>query len=391
MTIDTGLTTTLVYGVAFILFLGFSWIPARWIGLPAPTGRNVNLDGLRGLAALGVFFHHFALTYRYHQTGRWELTPSHLFNISGQGAVIIFFMITGYLFWGKISRAEGKPDWRSLYLSRLFRLAPLYWLVVVYVVAVALLSTTGSPLNWGDVGNQVLSWVLFQQQDIHGFHNTWMSIAGVNWTLIYEWTFYFLLPLLAALYLLARRTPWLVVLLLGAGFVITLQGFNLFSLTSSGSFLYFILGGLTYSLGQNPHLKGLLKASSHPAAVLVPATALAVLLVFFPEAYGIPQAGLMFLVFAPVAWGCSLGGLLKLKPVRLLGEISYSVYLLQGVVLYLAFTVLWPDFFTRARSVGVVSASLLASGVVLILLSTVTFRFLESPFIRLGKKIAEAK
>ena len=391
MTIDTGLTATLVYGVAFILFVGFSWVPARWIGLPAPTGRNVNLDGLRGLAALGVFFHHFALTYRYRQTGRWELTPSHLFNISGQGAVIIFFMITGYLFWGKISRAEGKPDWRSLYLSRLFRLAPLYWLVVVYVVAVALFSTAGAPINWGEVGNQVLSWVLFQQQDIHGFHNTWMSIAGVNWTLIYEWTFYFLLPLLAALYLLARRSRWVTALLVAAGLFVTLQGFNLFTLTSSGSFLYFILGGLTYSWGQNPRLKGLIKAASHPAAVAIPVVALTVLLVFYPEAYGLPQALLMFLVFAPIAWGCSLGGLLKIRPIRLLGEISYSVYLLQGVVLYLAFTVLWPTFFTRPRSVEVVFTSLLASGVVLILLSTLTFRFIEAPFIRWGKRVAEAK
>ncbi|NNM54491.1 MAG: acyltransferase [Spirochaetales bacterium] len=391
MTIDTGLTATLVYGVAFILFVGFSWVPARWIGLPAPTGRNVNLDGLRGLAALGVFFHHFALTYRYHQTGRWELTPSHLFNISGQGSVIIFFMITGYLFWGKISRAEGRPDWRSLYLSRLFRLAPLYWVVVVYVVAVALLSTAGAPINWGELSNQVLSWVLFQQQDIHGFHNTWMSIAGVNWTLIYEWTFYFLLPLLAALYMVARRSRWVTGLLLVAGLFVTIQGFNLFTLTSSGSFLYFILGGLTYSWGQNPRLKGLVKAASHPAAVAVPVIALTLLLVFYHEAYGLPQALLMFLVFAPIAWGCSLGGLLKIRPIRLLGEISYSVYLLQGVVLYLAFTVLWPTFFVRPRSVEVVFASLLASGMVLILLSTLTFRFIEAPFIRWGKKVAEAK
>ena len=391
MTIDTGLTATLVYVVAFILFVGFSWVPARWIGLPAPTGRNVNLDGLRGLAALGVFFHHFALTYRYHQTGRWELTPSHLYNISGQGAVIIFFMITGYLFWGKISRAEGRPDWRSLYLSRLFRLAPLYWLVVVYVVAVALLSTAGAPINWGGLGNQVLSWVLFQQQDIHGFHNTWMSIAGVNWTLIYEWTFYFLLPVLAALYLVARRSPWVTVLLLAVGLIVTIQGFNLFTLTSSGSFLYFILGGLTYSWGQNPRLKGLIKAASHPAAAAVPVVALTILLVFYPEAYGLPQALLMFLVFAPIAWGCSLGGLLKIRPIRLLGEISYSVYLLQGVVLYVAFTILWPTFFARPRSVGVVFTALFVSGVVLILLSTLTFRLVEAPFIRWGKRVAEAK
>ena len=42
-------------------------------------------------------------------------------------------------------------------------------------------------------------WILFRGGDLEGFP-TGIIIAGVNWTLTYEWAFYLLLPLLHAIF-----------------------------------------------------------------------------------------------------------------------------------------------------------------------------------------------
>src|ERR1700761_4154599 len=85
------------------------------------------LDGLRALAALSVFVSHAGLYSHYLATGRWELVAP-VFTVLGQGGVALFFMITGFLFWGRLLRAHGRPDWRILYIGRVFRIGPLYLL-----------------------------------------------------------------------------------------------------------------------------------------------------------------------------------------------------------------------------------------------------------------------
>jgi hypothetical protein len=41
------------------------------------------VDELRGYLALGVFFHHFVITYYYKLTGRWVAPPSYFFQSFG--------------------------------------------------------------------------------------------------------------------------------------------------------------------------------------------------------------------------------------------------------------------------------------------------------------------
>lgn len=68
---------------------------------PNPRGdRLSNLDGLRGFLAFGVFFHHSAIYHQYFQDGQWVLPPSCFYTLIGPACVALFFMITGYLFWG---------------------------------------------------------------------------------------------------------------------------------------------------------------------------------------------------------------------------------------------------------------------------------------------------
>jgi hypothetical protein len=59
----------------------------------------------------------------------------------GQVGVSIFFMITGFLFWGRVLRSRGGLDARALYVSRLRRLVPMYTVsVALSLLAVAALT-----------------------------------------------------------------------------------------------------------------------------------------------------------------------------------------------------------------------------------------------------------
>jgi hypothetical protein len=120
---------------------------AAWLVLRAPVfrvadeplqrdRRTATLDGLRGFLALSVFAHHLVITHRYIETGIWGLPPSALYTMLGQAGVMLFFMITGFLFWGKLLDAKGRPDWTALYLGRVFRIGPMYLLAVGLMLAI---------------------------------------------------------------------------------------------------------------------------------------------------------------------------------------------------------------------------------------------------------------
>ena len=111
--------------------------------------RTETLDGLRGFLALSVFVHHFVITHRYLQSGIWDYPPSAFYTLLGQVGFGGFFMITGFLFWGKLLDARGRPDWWTLYLGRVFRIGPMYVVVVVLMLFVGSWNAARYPIILG--------------------------------------------------------------------------------------------------------------------------------------------------------------------------------------------------------------------------------------------------
>ena len=174
---------------------------------PGRRQRISVLDGLRGFLALGVFFHHAAIYHRYALDGVWALPPSAVFTLFGQVGVSMFFMITGYLFWSRMIVERGRPDWIGLYISRIFRIGPLY-LVAVGMMLAAVFVLTGFRLNEPAVrlGENLLRWGLLglvRGGEFNGFASPGRLLADVTWTLRYEWWFYLSLVVTA----LATRNP----------------------------------------------------------------------------------------------------------------------------------------------------------------------------------------
>ena len=261
----------------------------------AGPGRFESIDGLRGFLAIGVFFTHVIATYGYYAHGRYS-TFSPVHAVMGQVGVSIFFMITGFLFWRRALRAKGGLDARTLYLSRIRRLVPMY-LVSVALALLVVAVMSGLQLREPLVPflKELRTWLSFgfmNASDLNGVKDAHI-INAVYWTLAYEWSFYLALPLLA---LFARG--WAFVALAAA---------TLFFGIQAPITLNFLAGALAAMAVERGLLNGrLARAWLAP----VPLAAIAMVLLAFDEAYHPAAIGLLFVAFLFVVDGNSLFGLL---------------------------------------------------------------------------------
>jgi len=82
--------------------------------------------------------------------------------------------------------------------------------------------------------------------------------------------------------------------------------------------------------------------------------------------------------------GNSIFGILSLRASVLLGEISYSIYLLHGVVLYFIFTY-WSPTEISNLTLSEYALFLPIVSLVVVAVSTITFLIIERPAIKAGK------
>jgi len=345
------------------------------------------VDGLRGLLALGVVFHHYVLSYMFHVYGSWQPDHSRVYAVAGPAGVQMFFMVTGFLFWHKMLVERGQVHWRKLYISRIFRIVPLYWFVVVVmacIVAVESAATLKVPLT--RLSGQLANWLfLYGYPRLNGFAETNRIVGKVTWTLRYEWLFYLALPLQALLLRLSFRHRWVLwaaaVVAVGlAKLHLELPGVG----TRSDFLFHFTAGAAVAIANQSDQWRAWAGTLWAAAAVTVATGALFTL---FPTGYGAAQSLLMLVIFAPIALGNSLWGLLSMRPLKVLGEISYSIYLIHGIVLYVLFTWLFPTFLSGETSRGILAAGLSGTTALVVLTSVITHLLVEKPGMTLGRAI----
>lgn len=303
-------------------------------GAPDALGRYASIDGLRGYLAFFVFVHHGALWFFYARSGKWENQPSHLYTYFGQGSVALFFMITGLLFFTKLMDGRTKPvDWTRLFVSRVLRLAPLYFvvmglmfLIVGYLSGWQLRQPLGELLK--GVGHWLSFTVLGVLPDLNGVKRTASIVAGVTWSLAFEWLFYCALPVMGLLF--RNRVPLPYVLLSAASVAVAIKyGFSRIHALA-------FVGGLAAAYASR--VPAWRAWAARPVAGVGALALMAVAVVFFEEARGVPQVLLMSAAFAIVAGGNTLFGALARPVSRVLGEMAYSIYLLHGMVLFTVFT-----------------------------------------------------
>jgi peptidoglycan/LPS O-acetylase OafA/YrhL len=343
----------------------------------AETGkRELALDGLRGMAALMVATHHAALSRSWLVTGRWGEAQSPVLQLFAPAGVILFFMLTGYLFWGKARAGNGKMNAWKLWRGRLYRIAPLYLFSLLLVLVVAAIQTGGHWLaleNWKPL-LRLLALGALSWHNI-GPVNPGDYNAGVVWTLWYEWMFYLVLPFIAWL-ALGRR-------IFGAALMVyALTFFSLWFNLNLQPGLFFILGMLCPALLEDQKLRSQLNRPI-AAGLALSATLLLCWLgrgYLFTKVPSISLAGALFPLFLVAAAGNNFFGFLTHPAIRCLGAMSFSLYLLHGIMFQFVFRIL--------KSAGAADLPeldcwliIVATAVATTLLCAATYRWIEFPFL----------
>lgn len=331
--------------------------------------RLTPLDGLRGILCFAVMCHHAALTFGYIDSGKWELTPSNFYNVLGSSAVTFFFCITAFLFWSRVVAKDGAlPPWPFL-RGRVCRLVPLYLFSSVLALVIA-----RHEIHWLSFGALrgvlKLGYLGLRPWGVVGGFDTSIVDSGVTWSLQYEWGFYLALPALA---MLAggnnSRRLWF---LLAAVWV-----------TGPDRALAFFPGILAVYMARIPSIVGMCRTIWVSTGIILVASLYPLL---FTDSYGLGSLVAITLIFVPIACGNTVFGLLTLRGLRLMGIVSYSVYLLHGTVLYLAQPLLAHAKQSVGHVVDTYWACVFGLACITLVVSVLTYRWVEWPFMMIDKR-----
>ena len=329
-------TSVLPAILSVLVALGTAAALGRRIGVAPLADRFATIDGLRGYLAFLVFVHHACIWHFYARTGDWSLPPSALYTHFGQASVVLFFMITAFLFFNKLLEGRTRSvDWLRLFVSRVFRLVPLYAVMMgLLLLIVAWLSDFTLRATPSELFANVSRWLLFTvsgSPDLNRVEGTMLIVAGVTWSLPYEWLFYLSLPLIA----IGMRTPvsWHYVAL----GVIGAMGMMAFWKPHSIYLLAFGGGILASVAAKSSRIRTIAGGALGTGVVIA---SLVTLVTAFPDSKGHAQVLLLALVFVPIACGNGLFGLLTHRHSRALGEMAYGLYLLHGILLFVVLRLL---------------------------------------------------
>lgn len=157
------------------------------------------LQGLRGIAVLGVVF--------YHCHPRFERTFLYKASLWGWAGVNLFFVLSGFLITSILLESRNQPHYfRNFYARRALRIWPVYVLVLVvcYLNAPWFI---GLPVFEAFRTAPWWAYILFLQ---NLFHIALPPAIGPTWSLAIEEQYYFLwAPVVRIL-----RAPWMLAALL---------------------------------------------------------------------------------------------------------------------------------------------------------------------------------
>ena len=424
---------TEAFGQTYAIWPFFASMAVLWLlaarlplqpAVPQTKARRQTIDGLRGVLALCVVFHHAAIYHVINLTGVVDFTPSAFYNALGPFGVSVFFMITGYLFWARMIATVGRPDWLALYIGRIFRIGPLF---LALCLAVLLLSLARANFHVlvpaGEMLQSGLSWLtlgLLKPGVFNGDHTIGDAPSGVTWTLHYEWLFYLSLPVLAlagrsrrrylagmpaallamlgCIALLGGWADWPLQAVLILLFLIGMGCASLEAALDHCDFGFFIQNHKNdrqnnelelddVSIQHHQALGGsrLLARIPDWVASIVVIALVGVVFLGFANLYAPEPELLLGGAFFLVVRGCSVFGLL-LSPASLnFGAISFGIYLLHGLTMATLYT--WPSalrFDTASPPTHWLAA--FAISVLVVLLATLAHVGIEQTGIAAGRR-----
>ena len=164
------------------------------------------IDAVRGAAFLAVLASHAASC-----VGDF---PKSTFLKAGGYGVQLFFLASAITLCGSLearSRSEVHPVY-FFYLRRLFRIAPLFWLAIVFYWTIPSVLPPMMLSQWAPSGVHP-SYFVLTALFLHGWHPyTFNSIVPGGWSIAVEMNFYVLFPILFKYLNSAKRAAVAVVI-----------------------------------------------------------------------------------------------------------------------------------------------------------------------------------
>lgn len=362
--------------------------------MTAPTNRLIELDSLRGIAALIVVLHHAYLALPgLPDWVHWTLdaTPLRLIG-AGRPAVIFFFVLSGYVLTRALAAQEGRepgsvmngPAWASYAAQRAVRLGlPVLASLLISAALQAAIWQAPLPAGTPDLIGaatwaKMWSWKSFTEQALLLSAGNGFQLNPVLWSLVHEWRISLLLPFV--LFFRGRLALLMAVALLGAGIArlagmpegdVTLGSSLLKTFAASAGFLPAFAAGAALALGRVPKLDPT-QAIAAGIAVLVMAMA--------AHDYGVILASVLLILLAqrdgPFA------AQLRRPALVWLGRISFSLYLIHMPLLAATNHLLRDQRVPELAALIAVALSFPAAALM--------YRWVEMPAHRLARRLRTA-
>ena len=350
------------------------------------------IHGLRGIAAMEVVLYHLVHLVKIKPPAGFTFITSDF----GYG-VHLFFILSAFSLMHSTEHTLSRPTWAwEYFIKRLFRIAPLfYFLLAIMVWKPSLLVR---PME------EIIQTLLLNLTFTFGF-TPWAGIVWAGWSVGVEMMFYVIFPVLLLTLRSTSATFWLLLASLVVSYASrsilyvhfansTLHNtYNWAYFSFTPNLCFFAMGIYAYRLSRVIGLNSILIRRVIPAGTL----ALLGVLMFTTLAgplHGTARIDLML-------WGTAFAALTLWQGTlpsawcsnrffTYVGERSYSIYLLHPVVigalfkqpLYNLYNALSPQIGSYAYFI-----CLLVVMVPLLLLSELTYRFIEVPGIQYGQRL----
>ena len=277
----------------------------------ANKSRMLELDALRGIAAISVVIYHYF--HRYNQLYGHENLPVE-WSLSGRYGVQLFFIVSGFVIFWTLNRIEKPIDF---IVSRFSRLYPAYWASAILTFLIVYIF--GLPGREVSIISAIGNMVMFHE------YLSIPHIDGVYWTLTVELTFYFWVFILYLFGQLKRIEYFLLSIVI----ISTGQYYGLFGLPYRVNQIFFLkyasffLAGICfYRIVNNIHARR---------------SALILLISLLSTIYTHSIHDFFFFLAFYVIFFLAISGYLEflsIKPFIFLGTISYSLYLIHQNIGY---------------------------------------------------------
>src|SRR4051812_15035790 len=392
-------------GTAVTARLGTGWIeaPVTLGGVSLPSGRIFfpGLDALRFIAALSVLIQH--VSQFQVQIGLAEPGWFHRLFLSGFDGVVLFFVLSGFLITYLLlaeGRTTGRIDISAFYVRRILRIWPLYFLLLAIALALYLAAGRNTP-----------GWVQPHDVAVFGLYAALLAnIALVyalpalaisqTWSIAVEEQFYLVWPLLMRLFsnrLLTFMLGVVAVKLLALGFLVHEWPANRATIVVSQlAFESLAIGGVGAVLVFRG--SSVLRPLFHPLGQLATVGAFVAVVytrddvLFRSRTLGVTILSLAFAALI-LNVGCNERSLLRIgNPVLdYLGRISYGIYMFHPLLIYGIVYALWRLGWDPGDHLALQAAVYVTAVAGTITVAALSYRYFETPFLRLKKRFAHVE